>query len=126
MTALRPASGTVVGKLHFDETLSLGPLTLSGLGLKDSRCPWGARCVWEGLVVARIEVAGTVGALHRIELTLRPGVEPATKIVSGHELRLLDVKPYPREGVSPERAKVVATVEVRPLCASESQRGGPL
>jgi hypothetical protein len=110
-----PATAGEVVELRLDEVVSLGTLRLSLLELNDSRCPQGVQCVWEGRALATLEVSRADLTPQRAELILRPDTESAAKTIAGHELRLLNVEPYPREGVSPERSEYVATVEIRAL-----------
>ena len=109
------AGEAAVLELRFDETVSAAALRLRWLELNDSRCPLGVQCVWEGQAVVTVEISGDDLAAERVDLTLRAGVEPAVVVVAAHELQLLDVEPYPREGVTPERGEYVATLEIRPV-----------
>ena len=113
--AQQPATEAEVLQLHFDERVSVGALHLRWLDLNDSRCPQGVQCVWEGQAVATVEFSRDDLPPDNVELTLHPGVETVASTAAGHELRLLAVEPYPREGVTPERSEHVATLEIRPL-----------
>ena len=108
------AGETAVVELYFDETVSQGELRLRLLELSDSRCPLGVQCVWEGQVAATVEVSRDELAPQVVELVLRSGLDAGAKAVAGHRLRLLNVEPYPREGVTPERREYVATLEIEP------------
>ncbi len=101
--------------LRFDETVTRGALRLRLVKLNDSRCPQGVQCVWEGQVAATVEVSRDDLAPRAVELTLRAGLDSGAETAAGHDLRLLSVEPYPRDGVTPERSAQVATVEIRPL-----------
>lgn len=111
----QPGAGgrEVVLQLRYDEVVSHGALRLWLLDLNDSRCPIGVECVWEGQVVAVVEAAPDGQTPRQVELVLRPAGEPAWQPVADHALRLLEVEPHPRDGVTPGRADYVATVELR-------------
>ncbi len=106
---------TAVVELRIDEIASHGNLRLRLLEVNDSRCPRGAQCIWEGQVTATVEVSRQNLMPQTVELMLRAGVEMWATAVAGFELRLLNVAPYPRDGVTPERGAHLATVEIRPL-----------
>jgi len=108
------AGETAAVELRFDETVSQGELLLRLLELNDSRCPLGVQCVWEGQVAATVEVSRDEFAPRVVELVLRSGLDAGAKAVAGHQLRLLNVEPYPREGVTPERREYFATLEIEP------------
>ena len=100
-------------RLHHDESLTWGQLRLDGLVIRDSRCPLGARCISEGRASAEVDVSDGDAAPERIEIILRPTVEPAATQVGPYALRLLKLEPFPQMGVTRERAEVVATIEIR-------------
>lgn len=112
--AATPGETSVV-ELGLDQTVSVGEVRLRWLDLNDSRCPLGVNCIWEGQAVVTLEVWRNDEAPQRIELTLRSGSGSAEEAVAGYHLRLLNVQPYPREGVTPKRSEYVATVEIKPL-----------
>jgi hypothetical protein len=117
--------------LHFDETVEYDGLLLQLLALEDSRCPLGVQCIWEGQVVATLDVArndptesqnadepekSANGAVHSetVELLLRAGRDQRSEAVAGYELLLTSVEPYPKDGVTTERAGHVVTIEIKP------------
>ena len=106
---------TSIVELRLDQTVSTDALSLRWQELNDSRCPVGVACVWEGQAAVILEVRRGGEAGKTVELVLRAGAEPAARAVAGLELRLLEVEPYPREGVVPERNQYVATLEIKPL-----------
>jgi hypothetical protein len=104
-------SGTVI-ELRFDQTVEYQDLELRWLALDDSRCPIGVTCVWEGQIVATVEVArGGEGSVE-LKLPLRVAIEPETSRAFDHELVLQGVDPHPRYGVTPERSDYVARIEI--------------
>lgn len=109
----RQASASQV-ELRFDETAKAGELTLRWLTVEDSRCPVDVVCIWAGQVAVTLEL--TRGDEETVELRLLhlAGRQPAPERALDHELRLLEVEPLPREGVTPERGEWVATLEITP------------
>ena len=99
-------------ELRFDETFEYQNLELRWLELDDSRCPIGVTCVWEGQIVATVEVARGAEASVELELVLRAGIEPETSRAFDHELVLRGVDPHPRDGFTPERSDYVARIEI--------------
>ena len=104
-------SGAVI-ELRFDETVVYQNLKLRWLRLDDSRCPIGITCVWEGQIVAAVEVARDAEDSVELELRLRVGIEPETSRAFDHELVLQEVAPHPKDGVTPERSDYVARIEI--------------
>ena len=120
-----PASGAVDGsssssgegsdveiELRFDETVEYQDLELRWLELDDSRCPIGVTCVWEGQIVATVEVARGAEGSAELELVLRAGTESETSRAFDHELVLRGVDPHPKDGVTPERSDYVVRIEI--------------
>jgi hypothetical protein len=106
---------TGVVKLRFDEIITHEGLELRLLKVMDSRCPIGANCFWAGevkviLEAINVEQAGTEPV--EFQLTLQVRQEPTTTAVLGYEMKLLDVSPYPREGVTPERTDYLAEINI--------------
>lgn len=110
-----PATETAVVELRLDQAETVGGLRLLWVGLADSRCPRGVECVWEGEVKTTLEIVLADGAAATVGLSLRPGADQDPTAVPGHELRLLEVRPHPIEGVSPARSDYRAKVDVRAL-----------
>lgn len=110
------ATGEVaVVEVRFDETVSSGALRLRWMDLNDSRCPQGVKCVWAGEAAATVEVTRNGLEPQTIVLKLRAGQEESAQMAAGSELRLLDVEPYPRTGMTPERGDYVAAIGIRSL-----------
>ncbi|MFQ5350874.1 MAG: hypothetical protein ACE5EG_10565, partial [Thermoanaerobaculia bacterium] len=101
-----------VVELTLDQTVDLADLRVRWLELSDSRCPREVQCVWEGEAVVTLEVSRDDGRSRRLALDLRPGTGSEVVTVLGHELRLVSVEPYPREGVEPRRDDYRAAVEI--------------
>jgi len=99
-------------ELHFDETTEHQDLKLRWLDLDDSRCPIGVVCIWAGQTVVTLEVARGEDEPVELVLVRRAGREPETARAFERELRLLEVDPHPKEGVTPERSQYVAEIEI--------------
>ena len=64
---------------------------------EDSRCPRNVTCVWEGRVVAAVELCKD-GLSHRMEL-IQPGLTDQTVTAYYEDYSLhFSVEPYPEEG----------------------------
>ena len=63
---------------------------------EDSRCPKGEQCITAGNARIVLEVAVGSNAPERVELNLGRGSSEA--VVSGLEVTLLDLQPYPVSG----------------------------
>jgi hypothetical protein len=107
-----PTSDGAVIELRFDETVAYQDLELRWLRLDDSRCPIGVTCVWEGQIIATVEVARGAEGSVELELRLQVGIEPETSRAFDHELVLQGVAPHPKDGVTPERSDYVARIEI--------------
>ena len=113
VSSARVTSGVV--EIRFDEIVTHLDLELRWLEVKDSRCPIGVNCLWEGevkviLEAARAEEEGEEPV--EFQLTLRAGQKPETASVFGYELELLNVDPHPKDGVTPERSDYMSKIEI--------------
>lgn len=99
-------------ELRFDETVEYQDLELSWLELEDTRCPIGVTCVWEGQIVATVEVARGEEESVELELVLQAGIEPEISRASNYELLMKGVDPHPKDGVTPERSDYVLRIEI--------------
>ena len=97
----------MVIELRYDETASHQNLKFRWIKLEDSRCQTGVQCVWAGQLVATIEVARGKEAPVEVELVHRIGSEPKVTNIYGYELRLKDVNPHPKKGVTHTRSAYV-------------------
>lgn len=114
-TASSSAITTGVVKLRFDETSTHGGLELRLLKVMDSRCPVGANCFWAGevkviLEASNVQQSGTEPV--EVQLTLQARQGPTTAAVSGYEMKLLNVDPYPMDGVTPKRTDYIAEINI--------------
>lgn len=109
-TSSRAADSSV--ELRFDDTVVHQDLELRWLDVRDSRCPIGVACIWEGQVVATLEAARGEDEPVELHLTLRAGGQPEVVQALGYDWRLLEVEPHPEEGVTPERSDYLARVEI--------------
>jgi hypothetical protein len=87
-----------------------GALTLELVDVQDSRCPSNVICVWAGAVVAKIEATPRGGVPQVVELSSLSG-EPVE--LDGHRLELVNVLPYPIEGVPPPHDPVATVLVTR-------------
>jgi hypothetical protein len=118
------ASGVV--EIRFDQIVTYADLELRWLEVKDSRCPIGVNCFWEGEVRVVIEAARAEEegeAPVEFQLTLRAGQKPETASVFGYEMVLVNVVPHPKNGVTPERSDYVA--DIRISVAASLRLSGP-
>ena len=104
---------TGVVKLRFDEIITHEGLELRLLKVMDSRCPVGANCFWAGevkviLEAINVEQSGTEPV--ELQLTLQARQGPTTAAVSGYEMKLLNVDPYPMDGVTPKRTDYIVEI----------------
>ena len=115
-------------RLIFDTPLQAGGLQITWLEVQDSRCPEGAVCIWEGEVMARIQVSEAGEDLGTFALTLnRTDRDKAQITVGGRVIRLLAVEPYPElDVVTPhESYAALLTVDRRGgLVVSDRTAGG--
>lgn len=83
--------------------------------LEDSRCPIGVTCVWEGEIVARLELTPAGGETTSLELKGYVGPDgdgTLSAATDGLHLTLLGLDPYPVEGQPQGDAPDVATIRV--------------
>ena len=71
-------------------------LSVSVVSINDSRCPQGAVCVWQGTIVADLQVAG------QFQIRLQQGIQKDT-VYQGqkYSFTLTDVTPYPVSNMQP-------------------------
>ncbi len=112
VSTLGIADVPMVIELRYDETASHQNLKFRWIKLEDSRCQTGVQCVWAGQLVATIEVARGKEAPVEVELVHRIGSEPKVTNVYGYELRLKDVKPHPKKGVTHTRSGYVMRFQI--------------
>ena len=77
----------------------------------ESRCPTGAVCIWQGNAAAIFEVAKG-GASQAITLYTDTGRQdmPNEATIHGRKIRLVELAPYPRQGVRIGKDAYVATL----------------
>ena len=78
---------------------------------EESRCPEGARCVQAGNAAAAFAVEGDAGSA---TLTLNTSREPRSAAAAGHELRLVELEPWPGVDAAIDTAAYAATLIVTP------------
>lgn len=77
----------------------------------DSRCPKGEQCIRAGEATVRIWIQQGSGPKQVRELKVAPGAQQAVRM-QAHELRLLQLEPYPVTGRPIAMADYVATFMV--------------
>ncbi len=106
------ADAPMVIELRYDKIASYQNLEFRWVKLEDSRCQTGVQCVWAGQLVATIEVARSKDAPVEIELVHRIGSEPKVTNVHGYELRLQEVIPNPKYGVTYSRNEYIMYLQL--------------
>ena len=102
----------MVIKLRYDEPASYRNLKFRWIKLEDSRCQTGVQCVWAGQLDATIEVARGKEAPVEVELVHRIGSEPKETNIYDYVLRLQDVNPHPKRGITHTRSDYVMRFEI--------------
>lgn len=78
--------------------------------VSDSRCPVDVTCVWEGDAEVSVRAVASDGTSADLRLHTKGGTaDPSFK---GLTLRLVDLKPQPKEGKAPRQADYELTVEI--------------
>jgi hypothetical protein len=77
---------------------------------EDSRCPEGVQCIWagNGKILLRVSKARRPAATMR----LNTGMEPRQDDYRGYDVKLVNLNPYPKDGVVIKRKEYVATLIV--------------
>lgn len=78
--------------------------------LAESRCPVYADCVWQGFALAKFTFKEG-GHQHEVKLSTitMQGIPSKDTTISGYNIRLLDISPYPGNAPVPVSAKVEIT-----------------
>jgi len=78
--------------------------------LNDSRCPINADCVWQGVAIAKFTLKAD-GTQHQITLatTKIAGFPSTDTTVSGYNVKLLNVTPYPGS-TTPEPTRAILQI----------------
>ena len=77
-------------KLHYDQTISTHDLEFTLHDVDDSRCPSDVTCVWEGQVIATVQIQNQT---HMKTVDFMPN--DSYTFFSPYKIILLDVSPYP-------------------------------
>ena len=72
-------------------------------------------CVWAGQTVVTVEVWRGDEERLELELLRRAGRDPEPARALGRQLRLINVEPHPKEGITPARGDQVARIEIAVL-----------
>ncbi len=76
---------------------SAGSLTVEWIDIRDSRCPSGSQCAWEGQVAVSVRVMQGDRELGTVELIKSSRDREAAKTaIGGYEIEAIEVKPYPK------------------------------
>jgi hypothetical protein len=71
--------------------------TVEWIDIRDSRCPSGNQCVWEGQVAVSVKVMQGDRELGTVELVKSSQNRDAAKTtIGGYEIEAIEVKPYPK------------------------------
>ncbi|MCV0373415.1 MAG: hypothetical protein K5793_07680 [Nitrosarchaeum sp.] len=85
--------------LKIGETASIdSELTMTLLDIEDSRCPSDVVCVWQGTVLAKIQLekGGQDLGIHTISIE---NIEGNEQTFEGYYIRLTNVEPYPTSSI---------------------------
>jgi hypothetical protein len=77
---------------------------------EDSRCPTGVQCVWAGNGAVALEPS-TQGT-GKYAVTLNTTLTPHAVNAGAYEIRLVGLKPYPKQGSPIPPASYVATLHI--------------
>jgi hypothetical protein len=79
----------------------------------DSRCPSETDCVWQGQVEIRLHITQGDRDLGNLNLVRQAGLEEeAIATIDGYSIKLIDVKPYPKNNKPIEVSDYTAILEV--------------
>ncbi len=107
---LNEAANLAYGKMA---NLKGGDLSIHFLEVtEDSRCPEGTECVWAGQVKVSLKIT-TGGSDHNIEM-LKKGKQKGgvTGNVGDYTVEMIEVNPYPKDGVKTEKKDYVFNFKV--------------
>jgi len=92
-------------------TSSDGHYTLKITEIADSRCPTGVECIWQG----EVSLKGTWTAnKNKSNFEVHTEIQTLDQQPAGYNIRILDVKPYPKMGVDSKPAEMVVTLFIQP------------
>lgn len=93
--------------INLNQTLSVGDLDVTFLGVEDSRCPSDVTCIWEGRASVMLSIYDQI---QYQTITLTTSETPSAHVGS-YEINLIDILPYPisTKDISKE---YVATISV--------------
>ena len=110
--------------IKIGETASIdSELKMTLLDIEDSRCPSDVTCIWQGIVLAKIQLekeSQDIG-IHTVHMETTEGNEQA---FDGYYIRLTNVEPYPISTVPIQPTDYVLTFFVS--MAETSSRDSPL
>jgi hypothetical protein len=113
---------TKVAAVDRDFELSVGQsakvdgtaLTIAFNGVtEESRCPVGVQCVWAGNAAVALSLTDGSGA--KTEASVSTTLTPHSARVSGYEISLVGVNPYPKQGMTIQQVSYVVTLHVTRL-----------
>ncbi|WP_338462277.1 hypothetical protein VZH09_02025 [Synechococcus elongatus IITB7] len=104
------AQNAVSYTIPLGKTITANPsqLTIQYRSLvADSRCPTGARCVWQGDAQVVLAIAGQ-------DYTFHTTLEPQSHVIGRYRVRLTQVEPYPSIKPQPTSKPASVTVAIEP------------
>lgn len=79
--------------------------------VSDSRCPSDVTCVWEGDAEVSVRAVADDGASG--DLRLHTKMEPRSAEFAGLVVRLVELRPFPKQGAPTRQADYEVTIEIR-------------
>jgi hypothetical protein len=112
-TTYKPAGNEVQLKLTELINLEDKNIKITFLAvLEDSRCPTGARCVWEGNGKIKLQVETQNNQSTQVELNT--SMEPKSTGISEYNLSLISLLPHPKLNYQINPSEYVATLSLEP------------
>ena len=99
-------------KVGQEATISSQQLLLKFLSVsKDSRCPQGTNCIWEGNGKVNIKLTAQGHTPVTIELNTAKSL-PSEATYLSYKISLLDLQPHPSAGSMIQQPEYIATVSI--------------
>jgi hypothetical protein len=87
-----------------------GQYTLKITEIRDSRCPDGAQCDWQGEVTLKGEWTENNS---KSTFEIHSVMSGTTKQPTGYAIQIVDAKPYPQVGTEPKPEDLVVTLLIQ-------------
>ena len=105
-------------EINLDNSLYVNDIEISFLEVDDSRCPSDVTCVWQGQVLATIQMQNkTHEIIEQFSLGYTPGH------MTPYKITLVDVIPHPKSTEKPEHVAIVMISETdreNPICKGDT------